>query len=141
MTVVGSNQEPLVRRPQLWWRERPAYYCPACNQTCYKVPALQTHLLGCCPDVAIPAEWQQLLEQADREQQQQQQQKHQSEPQQSEQQGRAAEEQQATWQQPQPPPQLQVHHADAAIRAWLEVVSQREDEQRKKAVSVTSGGP
>lgn len=153
-------------RPPLWWKDRPSYRCPACGQCCYKVPAFETHILRCCPDVALPDEWHRLLASAEAQQAagpaaQQTAAGPAAEPahEQEEQQrlapaaGAGAAPQQSAApdgsdsgsdgdatgvglqrKEQQAPQALQLHPADAAIRDWLKLVEQREDEQRSKAV-------
>ncbi|EFN54555.1 hypothetical protein CHLNCDRAFT_53041 [Chlorella variabilis] len=142
------------RRPALWWKERPSYRCPACGQCCFRVPAFEAHILRCCPDVAPPDEWRQLLDDAERQRRQQQaappaapaaaaaaaavaepdqgqqrskelsQRGEQQQPGEQRRRGQAA------------APRLPVHSADAAIRAWLTRVQRREDEQRERALDI-----
>ena len=131
----GQQQQ---RRPKLWWKERPSFRCPACGQCCFKVPNFEAHILRCCPDVALPDEWRELLARAEAEaaaapeaaaaaagQQQQD-----GAPD-------AAHEQQAQRRHAHEVPAALVRHpADAAIRTWLDgVVEPREQDSRRRAVS------
>lgn len=133
-------------RPALWWKDRPSYRCPACGQCCYRVPAFETHILRCCPDVALPDEWRSLLGDAEAQQAAQQgaagpaggQAVDQVDEQAAQQQQQAAAGgsggRGSDGEQEQGPPAWQLHPVDAAIREWLRVVERREEEQRAKAV-------
>ncbi|KAL4424411.1 hypothetical protein ABPG77_005654 [Micractinium sp. CCAP 211/92] len=135
-------------RPALWWKDRPSYRCPACGQYCYRVPAFETHILRCCPDVALPDEWRSLVGDAEAQQAAQQgaagpavgQAVGQADEQAAQQQQQAAAGgsggRGSDGEQEQGPPAWQLHPADAAIREWLKVVERREEEQRAKALDV-----
>lgn len=137
-----------VRRPALWWKERPSYRCPACGQQCFKVPNFEAHILRCCPDVAPAEEWHAMLRAAAAQQAEAQQAQQQQMPVEQQEQRDGAP--QADGQPPacdqeqaaasgeaaaRAPPQWKMHPADAAIRAWLEQAEQREAQQRRRAVS------
>lgn len=137
----AEGAAPQQRRPTLWWKDRPSYRCPACSQLCFQVPKFEAHLAGCCPDVAPSHEWQALLsgaaaasasggEQAAAAERAAQAQAVRQSSQQAGEEG--ADGAQHEW---------ALHPADAAIRSWLQVVQQREEASRRRAVSGVSLGP